>query len=911
VTSVRPRQLLHRGTVEAIGLAFDEEWLGAREARWRILQRWQPGARVVRTGDQLLLLWSRARRVHSTGSGGAPVVVCGAALTTTALDPTELRALSLAQETFVRARGGAVEATPLQGCPIEDPSQWLDTSDWTLTAADSLGDAPSARVHDAPVVGDARAVLRDIPPAAPERDALLALLHRDAKARGSGRLGPARRRILQALAVLAAWLHASPPSSGRSGATSKAVSPPSAMRRAGAWLSRVAGRLLTALRLASFVSTRQGRYLRRMLAFFEEGDLDAALRHAIPIDGRLDDPGALGPALTMPSPRGDLAIRLVEARASRLLGVGPELQALLRQTYRRAHERLAAAGRVSEAAFVLTELLHANEEAVAFLEAHGEPRLAAELAEARGLPPGLVVRQWFVAGDAARAVAVARRLGAFADAVDRLERARSPLAPALRLLWAETLASAGAYGSAVDVVWPVDDARHLARAWIARAIEGGGPEGARMVVRLASIDPDAGALVREKALEVLNDHHPAASATRGTLAGAIVDANAAVPVLQALARAAVRSLLAAPLQSRDQTRKLIERLLWTADDGALRADVPPLEDTGPLPLVVRSVALRISLPARGAMAVHAVAAAPLPDGRTLVALGERGARLLSRDGRTIAHFDEPAHALVVSDRGDRAILMAPRGRDAHRLARVDLARRRSQVWCDARLVSWAPDFDGSTWVVGDDRGYVLVDALADEWSALTRVDLVDEERPAWISRTGGSVGAVMASWGIEALRFDLPGLVLRERRAIKLGEHAIGLGGAVSPGGRVALLVLQGFGQSPAEMRCTLRVLDRERVVLEAPWPGPSSASSPSSTLTMTDPWLATLKPASEPDHGIEVALIDTSEYRERLRLILRGATRASMSFGLDQLCVADDQGWIVTVDLQTGESRVLLEMNP
>jgi hypothetical protein len=891
-----------------VGLAFDEDWIGQPEARRRILHQWEPGSRVLRRGGQVLLLWPRSRRADSTASGGAPVTHHGALWTTVPLNPTELHALSVTEQTFVRTRGGAVEATPLRGWVTEDPSEWLDMSDWTLTVADSLGDAPKAMVHDAPIVGGARAVLRGVPPAAAERDALLALLRTDVDTPGapSTRVPGVRMRVARALVALAAWLRLFAPRSELSATTSKAVGRSLPMQYARAWLSRLAARVLTALRLASFVGAQQGRYLRRMLAFFEDGDLDAALRHAIPIDGKLEDPAALAPALAVPSPRSDLAIHPHERWASTLLSVGPELQALLKQTYRRAHERLAAAGRIQEAAFVLTELLHANEEAVSFLEAHGQPRLAAELAEARGLPPGLVVRQWFIAGDTTRAVAVARRTGAFADAVDRLERARSVHAPALRLLWAETLASAGAYGAAVDVAWPVLDARHLARDWIARAIDGGGPEGARMLVHLASMDPDAVAMVRDKALEILNDHHAAASTTRGALAGAIVDAKAALPILQVLARAAVRSFLAAPLQSRDATNRVIERLLRAADDGALKADVPPLEDTGPLPLIVRSSALRIALPRRGPVAAFALDAAPLPDGRTLVAMGERGARLLSRDGRTTSQFDEPAHRLVVSDRGDRAILIAPRGRDAYRLARVDLARRKSQPWCDARLISWASGFDGATWVVGDDRGYVLVDAIAEEWSALTRVDIVDDERPAWISRSDRSVTAVTAGWGVEAVRFDLPGLMLRERRAIKLalGEKEVVLDGAVTPSGRLALLVMQGVG-TDAEPKCKLRVLDRERVVFEVPWPWrPRPTDAPS--LAMTDQWLTTVEPPKADERAIEVALFDSSEYRERFRLVLEGATRASILLGLDQLCVADDQGRIVTVDLQMGAARVL-----
>ena len=88
---------------------------------------------------------------------------------------------------------------------------------------------------------------------------------------------------------------------------------------------------------------------------------------------------------------------------------------------------------------------------MAFLERHGRYRLAAEMAEARDLPPGLVVRQWFLAGDRERALRIARRTGAFADAVTRLERSRQPeQARELRRLWAHGLAEAGDYAAAVD-----------------------------------------------------------------------------------------------------------------------------------------------------------------------------------------------------------------------------------------------------------------------------------------------------------------------------------------------------------------------------------------------------------------------------------------------------------------------------
>lgn len=61
-------------------------------------------------------------------------------------------------------------------------------------------------------------------------------------------------------------------------------------------------------------------------------------------------------------------------------GFGQDLYAELRALYRAAFQRLDAQGRIEQAAFVLAELLQANEEAVSYLERHGRLRLAAEMA---------------------------------------------------------------------------------------------------------------------------------------------------------------------------------------------------------------------------------------------------------------------------------------------------------------------------------------------------------------------------------------------------------------------------------------------------------------------------------------------------------------------------------------------------
>jgi hypothetical protein len=129
------------------------------------------------------------------------------------------------------------------------------------------------------------------------------------------------------------------------------------------------------------------------------------------------------------------------------------------------------------------------------------------------------------------------------------------------------------------------------------------------------------------------------------------------------------------------------------------------------------------------------------------------------------------------------------------------------------------------------------------------------------------------------------------------------LEGAVAPGGRMAFLTAILGKEEGTAAEYVLRTVDGDKVTSELSWPW-RRAHPGRAALAMTDHWRATCGGSGET--GIEVALVDTSEHRVRLRLVLEGATRASMSFGRDQLCVADDDGGIAVVDLEAGETRVL-----
>src|SRR6185369_5772372 len=264
------------------------------------------------------------------------------------------------------------------------------------------------------------------------------------------------------------------------------------------WFNRVAMRLLHTSRLARLLGRRQAEYLGKMMDMFERGDLNEALKHAIPLSDL--SPLEQQPAFGVPSPRNSLSIRPWQGVSSRSIGLDGGFMAHLHQLYRSTFARLVAQKRIEEAAFVLAELLRANQEAVAFLERHGKLTLAAELAEARKLAPGIVVRQWFLAGDIQRAVGIARRERAFADAVLRLEKTHKKQADKLRLVWADSLAEGGNYAGAVDVIWPIQSERVRAREWMDRAIETGGPVAGRMLARKVTVAPEDFDDIRHRAL---------------------------------------------------------------------------------------------------------------------------------------------------------------------------------------------------------------------------------------------------------------------------------------------------------------------------------------------------------------------------------------------------------------------------
>jgi hypothetical protein len=695
-----------------------------------------------------------------------PLTEAEGVLYATSLQADERPTIDPPTGSVVLVQSGEAFAEPLvRGI---DPAEWLGLDNFELRAVEPFAapaTPPPVIIEPTPVIDRAKlATTIGAPPA--EMTDVAEALGKAARGERAGELATASGRGESWRVRLSRWgrrarsILRSLAGSASTRYGNRARSTAGASASFWGALRRLFARAIYWSRLGRLLGRRQAAYLAEMMELLRRGELEG-LRRAIPLSGDASGPSSR-PALGLPSRREGLDISLTRRQPAAGYTLANELFGEIRTLYNAVFARFAREGRIDEAAFVLAELLRSNEEAVAFLEQHGRYRLAAELAESRELSPGLVVRQWFLAKDIRRAIRIAEERGAFADAVGRLERTHRREAQLLRMLWAERLASCGDYGAAVEVAWPISEARRLVGGWIDRAMEVGGVVAARLLVRRLQAVPTEFDLVRERAVELLSNPAPEGLAERRALLTALGEAQPARE-LAPLARLALRAQLrdAARFGGGAGQKKVRELLMRQAADGALRADLPPL----PASLPIAAARIDVQALDRGTLAIHDVLR--LPSGNLLVALGELGVRLLRPDGRVIVHFDMPAHALVGSDHGDRALTLAARG-ESVRVGRIDLLARRAQPWTELRVRDFARGFDGSTWFVADETTVSAMDVEGEQLRTRWRVQL--EGIPLRLTRDAKNLSfAVLGADGAELWTYELPQMVLRSRRGIDGG----------------------------------------------------------------------------------------------------------------------------------------------
>lgn len=725
MSALRPNQLAFRGRVEVAGLLLDD----TVEGRRRVLRQWSPGTSIERTARGLLLRFASARALRCESAIGTPLIVQHGVWSAVPLTKDEAK--DLAHGAVFVARAGILEHVASAG-PSPEPSEWIDVSAFVVAEAEALVDPP-ARIAVAldPRGIDLRARMKD-----PKLSQALLETLREAGAVRPRSLG---RSLLGWFGRLLRG--APPPDPGNSLPVKQGP-----FDRFNDWLSSKLERTAA----GRWLIDRQSAYIDRLLKMFDQNDLDAALRHAIALEGNALTGGG-GRALGTPSPRSNLGLTFGFGR-----GVGGPAMQLeanryeqLRNQYRAAAKKLEAEGRFEEAAFVLTDLLNAPLDAVALLERNGKFTLAAQLAEGKSLEPALQVRLWFLAGDTARAVRVARKTKTFGPAVAKLEATHPAEAGTLRMLWAESLASSGDFAGAVRAAWPVADARALLLRWIDIGIEAGGPEAARLSLLRLDLDPENAAPTMSRVLTLLGDHSMELALDREALGEALLTgAEASQPFRKLLGRPAARALIRDRAAFGSKSEPLLKRLL-ALDEGALRTDLPHV---APPPPRQRPTGFVFHA---DPSALIAHDAAFLPGGRTLLALGENGLRVVSADGRTVWHSDAPAFSLALAPTGLFALTITPRGQSAA-VGRISLGIRQAETWGRLPITTAATEVHGALWYVASSGAVLALDSLSTPPAALWQFPATDLVRAIGVDDTGVALLVENPLTGVQLLQFLSP-----------------------------------------------------------------------------------------------------------------------------------------------------------
>jgi len=728
MVSVKPRSVVHRGKIQANGFFFAFSIMTERDAIGRILSAWEPNARVYRIKDGFVLVLPRPVLVFAGETIGLPLIRSKGFLTGVPLKEKEIRSIGQPFETLVLSAGGSISTEPLSHESREAAHRWIDTDGLEFVQGTSLGTEPLGPTVAKPLeLPNIRETLGRIPEAPRELKSLLARLKGEPESNNRTRFGWLRSLSFRSVAVVAQglvralrslWPRDAYEAQSLTGSEQR-VSATRAPSKLSLWLASAFNKIVMVTRLARVLGWRQGRYLNRVMQMFEQGDMDEALRHAIPLSSISDSP-TLRMTFGLPGARQSLQLNPFGRRPTSTIVLGQSLYSHLHQLYRSTFKRLEAHGRIAEAAFVLAELLRANEEAVAFLERNGKLREAAEIAEARELAPEIIVRQWFLAGEKERAIQVARKTGAFHGAVLRLEKSRHPAAPELRKLWAQSLADAGNVAVAVDVLWPLESERSTAVEWMRQAAAIGGRPGARSLARLISVAQGGYREFWPPALELLQSDSVEDAPARMEFAETLRKEPKS-PQTQTLARLAARAVLRDVGQGMHSLGPIpMRQLIDYSGDGALRADMPPPSQGRKVELNDFGASRRYFIGANDRGSAQISDAVLLPSGRCLVAMGEVGLKLFTRDGRTIAHFDKPADRIVVSENGTRIITMGCRGA-VWSLSRVDVLSCKATLWCHAEISRFATSFDGATWYIVCGQDLYAIDATSQRLDALWRI----------------------------------------------------------------------------------------------------------------------------------------------------------------------------------------------
>ena len=140
------QNLTHRGTVSAEGFVLSAKLLTEREMRQRILASWQDNAKVLRYGDDLILLLPQSIRVDCRRAIGLPLVRYGDKLSSFPLRKSDLEDFQNSGELLILLKEGQIQTLLINDLPTESVENWFDVSGFQIVETETLGEVQTKPV---------------------------------------------------------------------------------------------------------------------------------------------------------------------------------------------------------------------------------------------------------------------------------------------------------------------------------------------------------------------------------------------------------------------------------------------------------------------------------------------------------------------------------------------------------------------------------------------------------------------------------------------------------------------------------------------------------------------------------------------------------------------------------------------
>lgn len=502
------------------------------------------------------------------------------------------------------------------------------------------------------------------------------------------------------------------------------------------WLQKLSG----LAPVSDLLGKQHAAYMRKMLAMFEQNNLDEALRHAIPMGGQHDV--SLGQNMGMLRPRQHLQLSAGRASYGQMIGVDDRLQRYMTELYEKAFAQYDRLGAIDKAVYVLAELLNQRQRALDYLETHKRYAQAADLSVAWEFPAAKAIRLYVLAGQADKARQLAMQTQEYAAAIHLLEDEHPEQALELRRMWAQHRVAQGCWLEAVEAIWCIESERQTAICWLRQAEQSQGALGIRAWLQRLALQPEHLALELARAQQLCLPRHA------DLLRLAIQEVFAIYNQSQRLLPRALINLwtpyMLLQYEQRSSQISLKEVRCWLewTDNGTLKADMPQLPQHSKKAAGLNSAELVLDAPAAGLWEIYD--AWPLSLARNLLALGEAGVVIVNAQYEHEWRLNIPAHRLVLSDTGEVALLLAYRQNQV-RVHRVNLVTQEVVDLGVTRLDMCADTFDGVAWLLADGQQLQIVDTRHSARQLLFS--------PTQLS---GPVRDIARSGNIEALLVDDP-----------------------------------------------------------------------------------------------------------------------------------------------------------